>query len=187
MLARRRKIEFTLGVRKYRRDDYNALKRDNPKFTDDQIYKAIEEDKKSEVFISINSWLNQQNDLSEVWNDMRAAIEAKFEEFNISADKINKEHNSNLYDQETKLSIEQTNLVDEHDKLEIEIDNLIAQIFEEKDETIKADLQKQLNKANEDFEKNRKAITENAKEMERIREEIKLNEQKPTFIEEKEW
>ena len=186
MLARRRKIEFTLGVRKYRRDDYNALKRDNPKFTDDQIYKAIEEDKKSEVFISINSWLNQQNDLSEVWNDMRAAIEAKFEEFNISADKINKEHNSNLYDQETKLSIEQTNLVDEHDKLEIEIDNLIAQIFEEKDEAIKADLQKQLNKANEDFEKNRKAITENAKEMERIREEIKLNEQKPTFIEEKE-
>ena len=62
----RRKIEFTLGVRKYRRDDYNALKRDNPKFTDDQIYRAIEEDKKSEVFFSINSWLNQQNDLSEV-------------------------------------------------------------------------------------------------------------------------
>ena len=153
MLARRRKIEFTLGVRKYRRDDYHAIQKDNPKFTDDQIYKAIEEDKKSEVFISINSWLNQENDLSEVWNDMRAAIEAKFEEFNIVADKINKEHNSNLYDQETKLSIEQTNLVTEHDVLEKKIDNLIAKIFETDDDTVKADLQKQLNKAKEDFKK----------------------------------
>lgn len=53
MIARR--IEFMLKVRKYREDDYNALKRDNPIYTDDQIYKAIEEDKKREVFISINS------------------------------------------------------------------------------------------------------------------------------------
>lgn len=67
MIARR--IEFMLKVRKYREDDYNALKRDNPIYTDDQIYKAIEEDKKREVFISINSQIDQENDLSEVWNE----------------------------------------------------------------------------------------------------------------------
>ena len=184
MLARSRKIEFTLGVRKYRRDDYKKLKENNKGFTDDQIYSNIEADKKSEVFISINSWLNRENDLREIWNDIRDAIEAKFEEFNAEAEKINREHNSYLDGQEAKLSVEQTNLITEYDRLEKEIDDLTEKIFEEEDETIKEELTKELNKTYNEYVKNKEAIDENAKKMDKLREEIEANELKPTFIEE---
>ena len=185
MLARSRKIEFTLGVRKYRRDEYDKLKHDNPLFSYEQLWKYLEDDHKSEVFISINSWLNRENDFSEVWNDIQSAIEAKFVEFNIEADKINKDHNFNLDNQELKLSTKYSNLITEYQNLQKEIEDLTNKIFNEKDDTVKAELQKELDKKNDEDKINIATRYNVQKEMERIREEIKLNELKPTFHEEK--
>ena len=186
MLARSRKIEFTLGVRKYRRNEFDKLKHDNPQFSYEQLFYHLEDEQKSEVFININSWLNRENDLREIWNDMRAAIEAKFAEFNIGADIINKEHNFNLDNQELKLSTKYSNLVTEYQDLQKVIEDLTNQIFNEKDEKVKAKLQEELDKKNEEDKMNINLRRNVQKEMEKIREEIKLSEQKPTFIEEKE-
>ena len=186
MLARSRKIEFTLGVRKYRRNEFDKLKHDNPQFSYEQLFYHLEDEQKSEVFININSWLNRENDLREIWNDMRAAIEAKFAEFNIGADIINKEHNFNLDNQELKLSTKYSNLVTEYQDLQKVIEDLTNKIFNEKDEKVKAKLQEELDKKNEEDKMNINLRRNVQKEMEKIREEIKLSEQKPTFIEEKE-
>ncbi|KAK8857692.1 hypothetical protein M9Y10_016100 [Tritrichomonas musculus] len=51
MWARSRKIELTLGFRKYRRDDYKKLKENNKRFTDDQIYSIIEADKRGKYLL----------------------------------------------------------------------------------------------------------------------------------------
>lgn len=47
LTARRRKLELTLSIRKVFRKDFNDLKKDNPSFTNDQIYDNIPEFKKS--------------------------------------------------------------------------------------------------------------------------------------------
>ncbi|WP_289705259.1 hypothetical protein, partial [Bacteroides acidifaciens] len=155
-------------------------------FADEQLFYHLEDEQKSEVFININSWLNRENDLREIWNDMRAAIEAKFAEFNIGADIINKEHNFNLDNQELKLSTKYSNLITEYQDLQKVIEDLTNKIFNEKDEKVKANLQKELDKKNEEDKMNINLRRNVQKEMEKIREEIKLSEQKPTFIEEKE-
>ncbi len=127
--ARRRKLEFKLYVRKYYRHDFDNLQKLNPDMNIDEIYKLIEEYRKSEVSYNIVSWLATDRDLREVFSDVQEQMTKVFEEYN----KYNSAINQKL----------KANLEKELDQLNTEISSIIYQMDNETDEAKKKDLRKQ--------------------------------------------
>ena len=83
-LARRRKLEFDLSIRKYLRSAFDALKANekNINKTDDEIYDMLAEGQKGEVTTHIISWLSTDDDLRKVFEDIINTIKPKFDEYN---------------------------------------------------------------------------------------------------------
>ena len=85
MLARRRKLEFDLRVRKYLRCTFDDLKNKNPDKTNDEIYDMLTEKQKAEVSSKIISWLGTEHDFRKLFDDVEKQIKPKFEEYNKNA------------------------------------------------------------------------------------------------------
>ena len=101
-LARRRKLEFDLSIRKYLRSAFDVLKANekNINKTDDEIYDMLEEKQKGEVTTHIISWLSTDDDLRKVFEDIITTIKPKFDEYNkmvAEKYKVTKEIAANTY------------------------------------------------------------------------------------------
>ena len=83
-IARRRKLEFDLSIRKYLRSAFDELKAktENKNKTNDEIYDMIPDYKKSMVSYNIISWLGTEHDLREIFSDLHREIQKPFKIFN---------------------------------------------------------------------------------------------------------
>lgn len=81
MNPRRRKLEYTVGVRKYHRKDYDRLEREYPGNTE-LIYANIDPRRKSQTSFRVVSWLPSDKDLREIFIDLNDAAAAHFEVVN---------------------------------------------------------------------------------------------------------
>ena len=91
-IARRRKLEFDLSIRKYLRSAFDVLKskNENKNKTNDEIYDMLTEKQKGEVSTHIISWFSTNNDLRKLFEDIIAIIKPKFDEYN---KKVEEKHN----------------------------------------------------------------------------------------------
>lgn len=121
--CRRRKLCYTIGIRKYYKKDFDDLKRNNPKQTNDFLYYSIPSERRSEIFCDIISWLPSEKDLREIIIDLRKQLKIVFEKYNVSPIDLNK-HLHNLIDkQKGKINDEIEKKLDEAEQLQIEISN----------------------------------------------------------------
>ena len=81
-IARRRKLEFDLSIRKYLRSAFDEIKEENQNKTNDEIYDMIEDKHKGEVSTHITSWLSTENDLRKIFEDIIITLKPKFDEYN---------------------------------------------------------------------------------------------------------
>ena len=83
-IARRRKLEFDLSIRKYLRSAFDELKskEENQNKNDDEIYDMIEDKHKGEVSTHIISWLATDKDLRDLFEDIIYVLKPKFDEYN---------------------------------------------------------------------------------------------------------
>ncbi len=83
-IARRRKLEFDLSIRKYLRSAFDELKskEENQNKNDDEIYDMIEDKNKGEVSTHIISWLATDKDLRDLFEDIIYVLKPKFDEYN---------------------------------------------------------------------------------------------------------
>lgn len=88
MVARKRKIEFDLSIRKYLRDSFNILKEkeENKDKTDDEIYDMLGEKEKGEITCHIISWLDPEEDLRKLFYDVRNQLKQVFNDYNEKVD-----------------------------------------------------------------------------------------------------
>ena len=82
MLARRRKIEFDLSIRKYLRCVYNKLKKENPTKTKEEIISMMDEKYKGEITVHIISWLGTEHDFRKLFDDIKAQLRQRFDAYN---------------------------------------------------------------------------------------------------------
>ena len=83
-IARGRKLEFDLSIRKYLSSAFDEIKEkdENINKTNDEIYDMIDEKYKGEVSAHIISWLRTENDLRKIFEDIVKIVQPKFEEYN---------------------------------------------------------------------------------------------------------
>lgn len=83
-IARRRKLEFDLSVRKYLRSAFDELKtkKENENKNNDEIYNLLDEKQKGEVSTHIISWLATDKDLRDLFEDIIITLKPKFDEYN---------------------------------------------------------------------------------------------------------
>ncbi|KAK8895893.1 hypothetical protein M9Y10_013779 [Tritrichomonas musculus] len=82
MLARRRKIEFDLSIRKYLRCVYNKLKKENPTKTKEEIISMMDDKYKGEITVHIISWLGTEHDFRKLFDDIKAQLRQRFDAYN---------------------------------------------------------------------------------------------------------
>lgn len=89
VVPRRRKLEFTLSIRKYLRVEFEALrlKKENKvevniNKSNDELYAMLGEKFKGEVSCHIISWLDNTHDLRELFRDIKAQLKSRFEKYN---------------------------------------------------------------------------------------------------------
>ena len=105
--ARRRKLDFTLYIRKYYRDDFNKIKNENPKLSNDEVYNKISSNRKSIISCKITSWLGVEHDLREIFNDTNEIVSNCFKEYNKKIEKQNNEELEKLQQVRDKIEEKQ--------------------------------------------------------------------------------
>ena len=148
--SRRRKISYTIGIRKYYKKDYDDLKLNNPNQTYDDLYLSIPNDRKSELFYDVISWIPTEKDLREILIDLKYFLRTEFEKYNVAPIALNKFLHSSIDKQKEKLEEDINKKMDETLQLDIEIANSTNL-----DEIAQKTLQKQ-NLINESWDLRRK-------------------------------
>ena len=82
MLARRRKIEFDLSIRKYLRCVFNKLKKDNRTKAKDAMINMMDNEYKGEVIDHIISWLRTEHDFRKQFDDIKDQLRQIFDAYN---------------------------------------------------------------------------------------------------------
>ncbi len=121
--CRRRKITYTIGIRKYYKKDYDDLKLNNPNQTYDDLYLSIPNDRKSELFYDVISWIPTDKDLREILIDLKYFLRTEFEKYNVAPIALNKFLHSSIDKQKEKLEEDINKKMDETLQLDIEIAN----------------------------------------------------------------
>ena len=80
MLARRRRLEFTITIRKYYKSDYTS-KNDNVEF-DYDCYNRIDDKRKSSVKVKCVIWLDATDYFKDYFRGLNKYLISAFEEFN---------------------------------------------------------------------------------------------------------
>ena len=149
MVPRRRKLEFSVGVRKYYREDYKRISKAHPEYGLDLIYDSIDEDRKSETSFNVVSWLPSDKDLREIFKDLTEVASAQFKAVNEEISEFNTKHKSqfiiDIDDEIAELSDQSSNLTKEVGDLDKEIEELQEQYVEETDITEKEKLRELIN------------------------------------------
>ena len=160
MNPRRRKLEFTIGIRKYYREDYTAILKAHPEYGLDLAFTQIPPERKSETSFDVISWLPNDKDLREIFKDLNDSAAAHFEVVNEEIEAFNKEHREHfiievdkkineLSQQSSQITGEIENLDKEVHELQTQIDNETniakkAELTHEMDEKIKLRTNKRL-------------------------------------------
>ena len=125
MNPRQRKLEFTIGVRKYHREDYDKLSSEHPDYGPDLIYENISIERKVECSFNVISWIPTDKDLREVFKDLEDAAIAKFEVEN----EKNKELNDILIKVATDdIEFQIAELIDQNNQLKNEHSKLLRRL-----------------------------------------------------------
>ncbi|KAK8895884.1 hypothetical protein M9Y10_013770 [Tritrichomonas musculus] len=123
--CRRRKIAYTIGIRKYYKKDYDDLKLNNPNQSYDDLYLSVHNDRKSELFYNVTSWIPSEKDLREILSDLRYFLGPEFEKYNVSPIALNKFLHSSIDTQKKKIEDEIEKKMNETLQLDNEIANSV--------------------------------------------------------------
>lgn len=90
MMPRRRIFTLKIGIRKYLYEDYlnNRFKYK----TFNEMFNAIDSNRKSELIVDVKSWLPVEKDLRETWKDIREQLKFSINKYN---EQIRKEKKGN--------------------------------------------------------------------------------------------
>ena len=185
MMPRRRKLKFTIGIRKYYREDYDDYVNTYGDYGLDFVFKHLPEYRKSETTININSWITSDKDLRELFKDVSYFAVLQFQIENEKIEAFNKENldyfNAEIDKQIDSLSKQSTQITGEIENLNKEIQNLQTQIDNEKDITQIAELTTQLEEKQKELINKRNQIDELSNQMNELEEQKKAKKFKPLF------
>ena len=168
MIARRRKMVYTIKLRKYYRSNYNELKEkvENKNKTDDEIYELIPENRKSEWSTNVITWMESYGYFRDFWNGLMPLINDGFKAYNSSIESSIKT--------EIKIMDRKIEMLEKHiDESTNKYIDLMVLIENETDANTKAQMTEQAKKLKTEME-------EKNKEIEKIKKE-KQTVGKPTF------
>ena len=190
MNPRRRKLKFTIDVRKYHREDYDNIYEEHPEYGLDLIYKQLPQERKSETSFDVISWLPSDKDLREIFKDLNDAAASHFEVVNeeitiINSELVN-EALENIEDKIKDLHTQHTNLTSELQIIIMDLYKLYTQFNNATNSDEKNKLLEQIAKKNVEKIDKDKEIDENSKQMKELenRKKEKENEFKPYFQQE---
>lgn len=190
MMPRRRKLKFTIGIRKYHKEDYDDYVNTYGDYGLDFVFKQLPEYRKSETTISVISWLQNDADLRAIFKDLNDAVIAQFEVANEEIEAFNRDNleyfNAEIDKQIDSLSKQSTQITGEIENLDREIQRLQSQIDNEKDITQLTELTTQLEEKQKELINKRNQIDELANQMNELEEQKKANKFKPLFQQETE-
>lgn len=187
---RRRKLKFTIDVRKYHREDYDNIYEEHPEYGLDLIYKQLPQERKSETSFDVISWLPSDKDLREIFKDLNDAAASHFEVVNeeikiINSELVN-EALENIEDKIKDLHTQHTNLTSELQIIIMDLYKLYTQFNNATNSDEKNKLLEQIVKKNVEKIDKDKEIDENSKQMKELenQKKEKENEFKPYFQQE---
>ena len=187
---RRRKLKFTIDVRKYHREDYDNIYEEHPEYGLDLIYKQLPQERKSETSFDVISWLPSDKDLREIFKDLNDAAASHFEVVNeeikiINSELVN-EALENIEDKIKDLHTQHTNLTSELQIIIMDLYKLYTQFNNATNSDEKNKLLEQIAKKNVEKIDKDKEIDENSKQMKELenKKKEKENEFKPYFQQE---
>ena len=187
---RRRKLKFTIDVRKYHREDYDNIYEEHPEYGLDLIYKQLPQERKSETSFDVISWLPSDKDLREIFKDLNDAAASHFEVVNeeikiINSELVN-EALENIEDKIKDLHTQHTNLTSELQIIIMDLYKLYTQFNNATNSDEKNKLLEQIAKKNVEKIDKDKEIDENSKQMKELenQKKEKENEFKPYFQQE---
>ena len=187
---RRRKLKFTIDVRKYHREDYDNIYEEHPEYGLDLIYKQLPQERKSETSFDVISWLPSDKDLREIFKDLNDAAASCFEVVNeeikiINSELVN-EALENIEDKIKDLHTQHTNLTSELQIIIMDLYKLYTQFNNATNSDEKNKLLEQIAKKNVEKIDKDKEIDENSKQMKELenQKKEKENEFKPYFQQE---
>ena len=80
--VRRRKLKFKFKIRKYYKYAYFKIKKDNPDWSDDDIYDVISLSEKAELEFDCVFWLPVEDDIRGIWKRFIKVANYNFTEYN---------------------------------------------------------------------------------------------------------